>query len=112
MIEARDGATVEAQAGDVVALVVNRPVAVSEEHQFSWAKTPEIEGDAVRFARVRVELPPPDVDGGQTTHRYELEAVAPGRAVVVLRRLDPGPEAPTGPARLEVLVRDRGAAPR
>ncbi len=112
VIEARDGATVEAAPGDVVDLAVTRPVAVGDEHQFSWAKAPEIEGDSVRFARVRVELPPPDVDGGQTTHHYELEAVAPGRAVVVLRRLDAGPLAPSAAAKLEILVRARGAASR
>lgn len=112
VIEARDGATVEAAPGDVVDLVVTRPVAVSEEHQFSWAKVPEIEGNVVRLARVRVEPPPPDVDGGQTRHHYELEAVSPGRAVVVLRRLDAGPLAPTEAAELEILVRERGAGPR
>jgi hypothetical protein len=112
VIEARHGATVEATPGDIVDLVVTRPVAVSEEHQFSWAKAPEIEGDAVRFARVRVEPPPPDVDGGETTHHYELEAVSSGRAVVVLERLDPGPLAPTEAAKLEILVRERGAVSR
>jgi hypothetical protein len=112
VIEARDGGTAEAAPGDVIDLVVTRPVAVSEELQFSWAREPEIEGDAVRFVRVRIELPPPDVDGGETTHHYELEAVSPGRAVVVLRRLDPGPLAPTGAAKAEVLVRERGAESR
>lgn len=112
VIEARGLATVEAAPGDVVDLVVTRPFAVGDEHQFSWAKAPEIEGDSVRFARVRVELPPPDVDGGQTTHHYELEAVAPGRAVVVLRRLDPGPQAPSTAVKLEILVRERVSPPR
>jgi hypothetical protein len=112
VIEVRGEAAVEAETGDIVDLVVTRPVAVADEYQFAWAKTPEIEGDAVRFARVRVELPPPDVDGGQTTHHYELEAVAPGRAVVVLRRVDPGDSAPDGPVKLEVVVRRRGASPR
>lgn len=73
----RNEKAVEVEAGTGIDLVVTRPVAVPLEVRYEWPAAPAIEGEAVRFVRLRIEPPPPDVDGGVPTHHYELEASRP-----------------------------------
>jgi len=105
MLVVRNQKTVEVTVGTVLDLVVTRPVALAAGLRFSWPASPEIEGSAVRFLRSRIESPPPDVDGGVTTHHYELEAVSPGQARVTLTPVAAGREASRPPVRLDVTVR-------
>ncbi|MBK9376681.1 MAG: hypothetical protein IPN03_23930 [Holophagales bacterium] len=88
----------------MIDLVVTRPVAVPREHQFEWPASPAIHGDAVRFLRLQIEKPPPDVDGGVTTHHYELEASKPGTARVTLTPTSASPESAHPPVSLDVTV--------
>lgn len=104
--------SVEVVPGERIDLVVTRPVAIPPDLQVAWPAAPSLAGDAVRFVRRRVEAPPPDVDGGVTTHHYELEAVAPGRAVVTLVPSPASARAARPPVVLEVTVRGAGAAAR
>jgi hypothetical protein len=106
----RDEKAVEVEAGTGVDLVVTRPVAIPSRLQYAWPAAPAIEGDAVRFVRARIESPPPDVDGGVTTHHYELEAVKAGSARVTLVPVPASPDAARAPVRLDVTVRAAGAA--
>lgn len=101
----RNEKAVEVEAGEAIDLVVIRPVAIPSELQYEWPASPSIEGDAVRFVRVRVEPPPPDVDGGVTTHHYDLQSVKPGTARVVLVPKPAGPTAGQPPRVLAVTVR-------
>lgn len=101
----RDGGSVAVEAGETIDLVVTRPVAAAFELRYEWPPAPSIEGDAVRFLRVRVEGPPPDVDGGVTTHHYELEAVKPGTARVTLVPKLAGEAVAPAPRVLAVTVR-------
>lgn len=101
----RSEASVEVEAGTRLDLVVTRPVAVPFERQYEWPAAPTIEGDAVRFLRLRIEAPPPEDDGGVTTHHYELEAVRPGAARVVLVPKAADPSAAPAPRELAVTVR-------
>ena len=105
MLVVRNQKAVEVTAGSVIDLVATRPVAPSPVG-FAWPPSPEIEGSAVRFLRARVVSPPPDVDGGETVHHYELEAVTPGRATVVLMPVAAGREPAGRPVRLEITVRE------
>ena len=106
----RNEKSVEVEAGTRIDLVVTRPVAIPAEVQFEWPAEPSVEGSAVRFVRLRVEAPPPDVDGGLTTHHYELEGVKPGAARVTLAPRLAGPRAAQPPVVLDVTVRAAGAA--
>lgn len=100
----RNEKAVEVSTGTVIDLVVRRPVAIPLEHQFEWPARPAIEGGAVRFLRLRIEPPPADVDGGVTTHHYELEASKPGTARVTLTPKSASPESPHPPVSLDVTV--------
>jgi hypothetical protein len=113
MLVVRNEKTVEVSTGTVIDLVVTRPVAIPHEHRFEWPASPAIVGDAVRFLRLRIEPPPPDVDGGVTTHHYELEAVRSGTARVTLAPTPAGPESAHPPVNLDVTVAAAGtnAAP-
>lgn len=102
----RNERAVEVSTGTVVDLVVTRPVAIPHEHQVEWPASPAIEGDAVRFLRLRIEPPPADVDGGVTTYHYELEAVAPGLARVTLVPAAASPGAARQAVVLDVTVAD------
>ncbi len=93
-------------SGTVIDLVVTCPVAPSPV-RFTWPASPEIEGSAVRFLSARTDLAPPGVDGGETAHHYELEAVAPGRATVVLTPVAASREPVGRSARLEITVKVR-----
>lgn len=106
----RSEKSVEVEAGTRIDLVVTRPVATPAELGFEWPATPSVEGDAVRFVRLRIEAPPPDVDGGVTTHHYELEGTKPGAARVTLAPRLAGPRAAQPPVVLDVTVRAAGAA--
>ncbi|MBK6404668.1 MAG: hypothetical protein IPF66_06315 [Holophagales bacterium] len=106
MLVVRDQKAVEVAPGTLIDLVVTRPVAAPREHLFEWPATPAIEGDAVRFLRRRIENPPPDVDGGVTTHHYELEATKPGTARVTLTPTSASPEFAHPPLSLGVTVGD------
>ncbi len=101
----RNEKAVAVEAGTWLDLVVTRPVATPEQLRYAWPGAPSIEGEAVRFVRLRIEGPPPDVDGGVTTHHYELEAVAPGTARVVLAPHLAGREAGQPPVVVDVTVR-------
>lgn len=101
----RNETAVEVEVGEGIDLVVTRPVAIPSELQYEWPSSPSIEGEAVRFVRLRVEQPPPEVDGGVTRHHYELEAVKPGTARVVLVPRPAGPTAVQAPRELSVTVR-------
>lgn len=105
----RNEKAVEVEVGEAIDLVVTRPVSIPSELRYEWPDTPSIAGNAVRFVRLRVEAPPPDVDGGVTTHHYELEAVNPGSARVTLSPRSAGPEAVHPPVLLDVTVRAAGA---
>jgi hypothetical protein len=105
----RSEKSVEVEVGSAVDLVVTRPVAIPSELRYEWPVAPSIEGGAVRFVRSRVEEPPPDVDGGVTTHHYELDAVSPGTARVTLAPRTAGREASPPPVLLDVTVRAAGA---
>ena len=109
----RNERAVEVSTGTVIDLVVTRPVAIPHEHQVEWPASPAIEGDAVRFLRLRIEPPPADVDGGVTTHHYELETVAPGLARVTLVPAAANPGAARPAVVLDVTVAAAGtiAAP-
>lgn len=100
----RDEKAVAVEAGTWLDLVVTRPVAIPAQLRYAWPDAPSIDGEAVRFVRLRIEQPPPDVDGGVTTHHYELEAVAPGTARVVLAPRLAGREAGQPPVVVEVTV--------
>lgn len=104
MLVVRNQKAVHVTPGTLIDLVVTRPVAVPHEHQFEWPASPAIAGDAVRFLRLRIEPPPPDVDGGVTTHHYELEASKPGTARVTLTPTSAGPEAAHPSVSLDVTV--------
>jgi hypothetical protein len=104
MLVVRNKKAVGVTPGTVIDLVVTRPVAVPREHQFEWPASPAIEGDAVRFLRLRIEPPPPDVDGGVTTHHYELEAMEPGTARVTLAPTPTGAASEHPPVSLDVTV--------
>ena len=106
----RNEKAVEVEQGTRIDLVVSRPVAPPSELRFEWPAAPTIEGEAVRFVRVRVEGPPPEVDGGVTTHHYELDAVHPGAARVTLVPRPAGPG--TAPPSVVVDVTVRAAGPR
>lgn len=101
----RNETAVEVEVGEVIDLVVTRPVGIPEQLQHEWPLEPAIEGEAVRFVRLRVEPPPPEVDGGVTTHHYELEAVKPGTARAVLVPRPAGSTALLTPRELAVTVR-------
>ncbi len=104
MLVVRNQKAVGVTPGTVIDLVVTRPVAIPHEHQFEWPALPAIEGDAVRFVRLRIESPSPDAGGGVTTHHYELEAATPGTARVTLApTLASGKSAPP-PVSLDVTV--------
>jgi hypothetical protein len=109
----RNEKTVEVSTGTVIDLVVTRPVAIPFEHRFEWPASPAVVGDAVRFLRLRIESPPPDADGGVTTHHYELEAVRSGTARVTLAPTPAGSESAHPPVNLDVTVAAAGtnAAP-
>lgn len=96
---------VEVEAGEGIDLVVTRPVSIPFELRYEWPAAPSIEGETVRFVRLRVEPPPPDADGGVTTHHYELLAVKPGTARVVLVPKPAIPEVSQPPRELMVTVR-------
>lgn len=104
MLVARNQKAVEVAPGTLIDLVVTRPVAIPREHQFEWPASPAIEGDAVRFLRLRIEPPPPEVDGGVTTHHYELEATKPGVARVTLAPTPASPKVSLPPVSLDVTV--------
>ena len=104
MLVIRNQKTVGVTPGAVIDLVVTRLVAIPHEHQVEWPASPAIEGDAVRFLRLRIEPPPADVDGGVTTHHYELEAVTPGLARVTLVPAATGPEGARPAVVLDVTV--------
>jgi hypothetical protein len=105
VIEVRKQTAIEVAVGTVVDLVVTSPVAIPSELRCCWPDAPQVEGGAVRFVGKKVGLPPPDVDGGVATHHYELEAVAPGQAHVVITATAASPEALCPPRRLDVIVR-------
>ncbi|MCU0294278.1 MAG: hypothetical protein MUF10_20215 [Thermoanaerobaculaceae bacterium] len=105
MIEVLKQVAVEVEVGTTVDLVVTSPIAIPFELRCQWQPAPVIEGGAVRFLGAKVELPPPDVDGGVATHHYELKAVAPGQARVILTATAASPEAVCPPRRLDILVR-------
>lgn len=105
VIEVRRQTVVEVEVGARVDLVVTSPVAIPFELRCQWPDAPAIEGGAVRFLGARFELPPPDVDGGVATHHYELEAVSPGQARVILTATAASPEAVCPPRLLDVIVR-------
>lgn len=107
----RNEKAVAVEAGTWIDLVVTRPVATPAQVQYAWPGAPSIDGEAVRFVSLRIEQPPPDVDGGVTTHHYELEAVAPGTARVVLAPRLAGREAGQPPVVVEVTVRAAVAGP-
>ena len=100
----REEKAVAVEAGTRIDLVVTRPVAMPAQLRFDWPGAPSIDGEAVRFVRLRIEEPPTDVDGGVTTHHYELEAVAPGTARVVLAPRLAGREPGQSPVVVEVTV--------
>lgn len=100
---------VEVETGDGIDLVVTRPVSMPFELRYEWPAEPSIQGEAVRFVRLRVEPSPPDADGGVTTHHYELLAVTPGTARVVLVPKPAGPEASQPRRELTVIVRTSSA---
>ena len=104
MLVVRNQKAVGVAPGTVIDLVVTRPVAVPREHRFEWPASPAIEGDAVRFLRLRIESPPADADGGVTTHHYELEASKPGAARVTLASTSASPESAHPPVSLDVTV--------
>ncbi len=104
MLVARNQKAVEVAPGTLIDLVVTRPVATPREHQFEWPASPAIEGDAVRFLRLRIEPPPPGVDGGVTTHHYELEATKPGVARVTLAPTPASTKLSLPPVSLDVTV--------
>lgn len=113
MLVVRNQKTVGVTPGTLIDLVVTRPVAMAHELQFEWPTSPAIEGDALRFLRLRIENPPPDVDGGVTTHHYELEAVKLGTARVTLAPTPASAESAHPPVSLDVTVAAAGtnAAP-
>lgn len=100
----RNEKAVSVEAGSAIDLVVVRPVAIPSELSYEWPAAPTIVGDAVRFVRLRIERPPPDIDGGVTTHHYELAAVSPGTARVALVPRPARPEAGPPPVLLDVTV--------
>ncbi len=106
----RNEKAVEVEAGEGIDLVVTRPVGIPQELRFTWPPAPSVEGDSVRFVRLRIEEPSPEDDGGVTTFHYELEAVRPGAARVTLAPKPAGRESAQPPVVLDVTV--RGAAPR
>lgn len=106
----RNEKAVEAVTGERLDLVVARPVGIPERLQVEWPAEPAIDGEAVRFVGRRVEMPPPEDDGGATTIHYELEAVRPGAARVTLAPKPASRDAVQPPVVLDVTVRD--AAPR
>ena len=101
----RNEKAIEVEAGEGIDLVVTRPVSVPFEVRYEWPAAPSIEGESVRFVRLRIESPPPDVDGGATTHHYELEAAKPGTARVTLAARPASPAAAGQTVVLEVTVR-------
>mgnify|MGYP001766267891 CR=1 FL=1 len=105
VIEVLKQTAVEVEVGTIVDVVVTSPIAIPFELRCQWPGAPAIEGGAVRFLGAKVELPPPDADGGVATHHYELEAVAPGKARVILTAAAASPEAVCPPRRLDVIVR-------
>lgn len=105
----RNERAVDVEVGTRIDLVVTRPVAPPAELRFEWPAAPAVEGKAVRFVRLRIEEPPPENDGGVTTHHYELDAVRPGAARVTLAPRPAGPGAAQPPVVLEVTVRAAGA---
>ncbi len=106
----RNEKAVEVAAGEGIDLVVTRPVGIPQELRFTWPPAPSVEGDSVRFVRLRIEEPSPEDDGGVTTFHYELEAVRPGAARVGLAPKGASREAAQPPVVLDVTV--RAAAPR
>ncbi len=104
MLVVRNQKAVDVTPGTLIDLVVTRPVAIPREHQFEWPASPAIAGDAVRFLRLRIENPPPDVDGGVTTHHYELEASKPGTARVTLSPNSASARSAQPPVSLDVTV--------
>lgn len=105
MLVVRGQRQVEVAVGTSIDLVVTRPVAPNDAVRYEWPDAPSVEGNAVRFRRLRIELPAPEDDGGVTTHHYELEAVGPGTARVVVTPRGLGPSAGQGPVHLDVVVR-------
>ncbi len=106
----RNEKAVEVEAGEGIDLVVTRPVGIPQELRFTWPPAPSVEGDSVRFVRLRVVEPPPEDDGGVTTFHYELEAVGIGTARVTLTPRPASREAAQPPVVLDVTV--RAPAPR
>ena len=106
----RNEKAVEVEAGEGIDLVVTRPVGMPQELRFTWPAAPSVEGDSVRFVRLRVVEPPPEDDGGVTTFHYELESVRPGAARVTLAPKPASRESAQAPVVLDVTV--RVAAPR
>lgn len=96
---------VEVEVGTAVDLAVRRPIGIPFELGCAWPVAPQIEGNAVRFAGRRVELPPGDADGGVDTIHYDLDAVAVGQARIVLVPHPASAEATCLPVRLVVTVR-------
>lgn len=91
-----------------VDLVVTRPVGIPEQLMYEWPAAPLVEGSAVRFVRRRDVPPPADVDGGVTTVHYDLLAVAPGAARVVVTPRLASREAVQPAVVLSVTVRAAG----
>ena len=58
----------------------------------------------MRLLGKKVELPPPDIDGGVATHHYQLEAIAPGAARVILTATAGSPVTVYPPRRLGIIV--------
>jgi hypothetical protein len=106
----RNEKAVEVEAGEGIDLVVTRPVGIPQELRFTWPPAPSVEGESVRFVRLRIEEPPSEDDGGVTAFHYELEAVRPGAARVTLAPKPASPDAVQPPVVLDVTV--RGAPPR
>lgn len=104
MLVVRGQESVIAAPGDTIDVVVTTPVGVPHELRIAWPETPAIDGDAVRFIRRRLVPPPPEVDGGVTEHHYELAAVAPGKAAVVLEPTPASRQAPAEVIRVVVSV--------
>ncbi len=80
----RTESTIVLVPDEQIDLVVTRPVGIPEQFMYEWPAAPFIEGSAVRFVGRRDVPPPADIDGGVTTVHYDLLAVAPGAARVVV----------------------------
>lgn len=76
---------------------------VAPEYRFAWDE-PTVTGDAVRYVNREDKPPPEGVDGGRSTHVFELRAVRAGRSTLTIPVKDKGKQADATAYTIEFVV--------